>query len=40
MRNEWLNDLWLGESHDSETGRKLFIDILTDVSEISNSIER
>jgi hypothetical protein len=38
MRHGWLKDLWLGEAHDRASGRKLFIDLFTDVIEISNVI--
>jgi hypothetical protein len=38
MRHGWLKDLWVGEAHDRASGRKLFIDLFTDVIEISNVI--
>jgi hypothetical protein len=38
MRNGELKNLWIGEQHDSAKGVRLFVDILTDVNEISNAI--
>jgi hypothetical protein len=38
MRHGWLKDLWVGEALDRASGRKLFIDLFTDVIEISNVI--
>jgi hypothetical protein len=38
MRNGWLKDLWIGETHDNASGKKLFIDVFIDVIEIFNTI--
>jgi hypothetical protein len=38
MHHGWLKDLWVGEAHDRASGKKLFIDLFTDVIEISNVI--
>jgi hypothetical protein len=31
-----LENLWIGENHDTAKGRKLLVNILTDVDELSN----
>jgi hypothetical protein len=38
MSNGELENLWVSEKHDTATGKKLLIDILTNVNEISNVV--
>ncbi|SHN94267.1 hypothetical protein, partial [bacterium endosymbiont of Bathymodiolus sp. 5 South] len=38
MRNGELENLWVSEKHDTAKGKKLLIDILTNVNEISNAV--
>ncbi|VVH59721.1 hypothetical protein BSPCLSOX_2086, partial [uncultured Gammaproteobacteria bacterium] len=36
MSNGELENLWVSEKHDTATGKKLFIDMITNVNELSN----